>query len=280
MTTPPYSDEYIEARGLRFHYTQWPGDGPAIVCLHGITQTAHSWDEFAATAAARGYRVVCLDQRGHGDSAWPAEADYSRNTQADDIEAVVAGLAIDRPILVAMSMGGLNAMTWSSRPSSQPLALVLVDISPEVRAEGVEEIRNFIEASNVLPSFEDFVERAHAFNPRRSLENIRSRLSHNLRRTDDGNWTWKYDPRLRNPGGSIGEIEKLWEEIPAIACPVLAVKGAESPVVSTDSLKRLVSTITNCRSVEIAEASHSVMGDQPEAFARKVLDFLSAVPGD
>ncbi len=277
MTGPnsDYRDLHIDAGGLRFHLTErGPGGGRPMLCLHGVTQTAHSWDEFAGAAAANGYRVLCLDQRGHGDSDWAGDGNYSREAQADDAEAVIRTLGLEQPVVVAMSMGGLNAMTWASRQPCPAAALVLVDISPEVRVEGVGEIRDFIQANDVLPSFDEFVERAHAFNPRRSLDNIRSRLSHNLKRLDDGRWTWKYDPALRNPAG-IGEIASLWEDIGRIACPTLAVKGGESNVVSDEAIARLVSTIPDCTSVEIAGAGHSVMGDRPEEFADAVLGFLS-----
>ena len=275
MVESDYRDLSVETAGLGFHLTErGPATGRPLLCLHGVTQTAHSWDEFAAAAAHKGYRALCLDQRGHGNSDWAGDGDYSRHTQADDIDALIAVLGLENPVVVAMSMGGLNAMTWASRANSRPLALVLVDISPEVRVEGVSEIRDFIQANDVLPAFDDFVDRAHAFNPRRSLDNIRSRLTHNLKRLDDGRWTWKYDPKLRNPGASIGEIASLWDEIGRIACPTLAVKGGESNVVSDESIARLVSTIPDCTSVEIAGAGHSVMGDRPEEFARAVLGFL------
>ncbi len=275
MSNSDHGNLNIGARGLRFHLTErGPEAGRPVLCLHGVTQTAHSWDEFAGAAAGHGYRVLCLDQRGHGDSDWAADGDYSRAAQADDIAAVIEALGLETPVVVAMSMGGLNAMTWASRHSSAPAALVLVDISPEVRSEGVSAIRDFIQANDVLPKFDDFVERAHAFNTRRSLDNIRSRLAHNLKRTDDGQWTWKYDPVLRNPTG-IGEIASLWDDIGRIACPTLAVKGGESDVVSDEAVARLVSTIPDCTAVEIAGAGHSVMGDRPEEFASAVLEFLS-----
>ena len=73
---PMPQDHSVSARGLRFHYTEWGGASqPPMLCLHGATQTAHSWDEVAPELAAS-YRVLCLDQRGHGDSDWAPDRDY------------------------------------------------------------------------------------------------------------------------------------------------------------------------------------------------------------
>ncbi len=197
MTTA--RDAYADVRGLRLHYLDWGTSGlPPLVCLHGITQTAHSWDE-VAPALARTHHVRALDQRGHGESSWAPDGDYRIETQSGDVEQFLPTVGAAPAVLVALSMGGLNAMTLAARAPSLVRALVVVDIAPQVERKGVEAIRNFVAATDELDSFEAFVERAHAFNPRRSLDNIRDRLRHNLRQLPTGRWTWKYDPALRDP---------------------------------------------------------------------------------
>ena len=70
-------DELVEMRGLRFYYRDWECTKPGaqtLVLLHGYTGHARSWDSFAE-AMARDYRVLVLDQRGHGQTQWaPPEA--------------------------------------------------------------------------------------------------------------------------------------------------------------------------------------------------------------
>ena len=184
---------------LSLHYLDWGTAGlPPLVCLHGITQTAHSWDE-VAPALARTHHVRALDQRGHGDSTWAPDGDYRIATQNHDIEDFLRAIDAAPAVLVALSMGGLVAMTLAARAPDLVRALVVVDIAPEVQRRGVDNIRNFIAATDELDHFEDFVTRAHAFNPRRALDNIRERLQHNLQQLPNGRWTWKYDPALRNP---------------------------------------------------------------------------------
>jgi len=271
-------DATVALRGLTLHYLDWGTAGrPPLVCLHGITQTAHSWDE-VAPALAHTHHLRALDQRGHGDSSWAADADYTLETQSRDVEAFLRTVVDGPAVLVALSMGGLNAMTLATRVPELVRALVVVDIAPQVERKGVEHIRQFVTANDELDSFEEFVARAHAFNPRRSLDNIRDRLRHNLRRLENGRWTWKYDPALRNPGRATGDIGTLWDRLAAIRCPVLVVRGGESDILAPETAARLA-TLVHAEVRTVPGAGHSVMGDNPSGFLAAVEPFLAALPG-
>jgi len=264
---------------LNFHYVEWGApDAPALLCLHGITQTAHSWDEVAADLA-RDHRVLSFDQRGHGDSDWAADGDYTRHTQAADLDAITDALGLRRFILAGMSMGGINSIAFTARHPQKVKALIIVDVSPEIQAKGVENIRAFIQQSDVLDTFEEFVARAHQFNPRRSLDNIRSRLTHNLKQLPDGKWTWKYDPALRSPnrGFQASALLNLWDDVRAIRCPTLIIKGGESDILSAESATKLQAAIPGSRVAVVPGAGHSVMGDNPTAFVAAAREFLKTV---
>jgi pimeloyl-ACP methyl ester carboxylesterase len=273
----PPQDATAQVRDLRLHYLDWGTDGmPPLLCLHGITQTAHSWDE-VAPALARSHHVRALDQRGHGDSSWARDGDYRVETQSHDVEAFVRHLGAKPTILIALSMGGLNAIVLAARAPELVRALVVVDIAPEVERKGVEHIRDFVVTNDELESFDTFVERAHAFNPRRSIENIRDRLRHNLKRLPNGRWTWKYDPVLRNPARVGSDLSTLWERIAAIRCPVLIVRGGESDVLAPAVAKRFAE-LARAEVRTVAGAGHSVMGDNPDGFLAAVEPFLRTLP--
>lgn len=268
----------VNARGLNFHYVEWgASDAPPLLCLHGITQTAHSWDE-VAVALSVDHRVICLDQRGHGDSDWAPDGDYSRHTMAGDVEAVRIALGLTRFRLCGMSMGGINSITYTATRPQEVESLVIVDVSPEIQSKGVENIRNFIQAKDELDSFEEFVERAHQFNPRRSIDNIRDRLRHNLKQLASGKWTWKYDPQLRSPtrGMAASPLGSLWDDVHKITCPTLIVKGGESDILSQESAEKLRAAIPGSKLVVIPGAGHSVMGDRPVEFVAAVREGLRA----
>ena len=85
----------VKTNGLNFHYLEW-GDPskPLILMLHGFAQQAHSWD-FVALAFADRFRIIALDQRGHGDSDWASDGDYTPETQQIDIAAIVQELSFN-----------------------------------------------------------------------------------------------------------------------------------------------------------------------------------------
>lgn len=272
-------DHRISARGLSFHYLEWgEPTQPPLLCFHGITQTAHSWDEVAA-ALATDYRVLCFDQRGHGDSDWAADGAYTRQEMAADIAAVSNALGLTRFFVAGMSMGGINSIAFTAAHPERVRGLVIVDVSPEVQMKGVENIRQFVQETDVLASFDAFVDRAQAFNPRRSRANIESRLQHNLKQLPDGRWTWKYDSRLRSRERSVGHglTDQLWDDVARIASPTLILRGAESDILSEDGALRLQAAIAGSRLSVIPGAGHSVMGDNPEAFTAEVRAFLADI---
>lgn len=274
MTTP--HDGSATMGALTLHYLDWGTAGrPPLVCLHGITQTAHSWDE-VAPALAGTHHVRALDQRGHGDSTWAPDGDYRIATQTHDIEQFLHAIEATPSVLVALSMGGLVALTLAARAPELVRALVVVDIAPEVQRGGVDNIRSFVAATDELDTFEDFVQRAHSFNPRRTLANIRERLRHNLRQLPTGRWTWKYDPQLRNPA-RVGEaMGDLWAEVAKIRCPVLIVRGGESDILAPEVAARF-GGIVKAEVRTVPGAGHSVMGDNPSGFLAAVEPFLAGL---
>ena len=270
-------DCFADVGGLEFHYLDWGTAGlTPLVCLHGITQTAHSWDEVAPVLARR-HHVRALDQRGHGDSSWAPDGDYGIETQSHDIETFLKQLGAVPAVVVALSLGGLNAMTMAARVPDLVRALVVVDVAPEVERRGVENIRQFVTSTDQLDSFQAFVARAHAFNPRRSIENIESRLQHNLKQLPSGRWTWKYDPALRDPARIGVDLGALWEHAKAIRCPVLIVRGGESDILAPEAAERLA-RVVGAEVRTVPGASHSVMGDNPSGFLAAIEPFLATLP--
>jgi pimeloyl-ACP methyl ester carboxylesterase len=275
--TNRYQDRTLTLRGLRFHYLDWGTEGkPPFVLLHGGAQTAHSWDDFAPEGRD-GYHVYALDQRGHGDSDWAPDGDYNRLTQCEDVAAFVAALKLPPFVLAGLSMGGINSITYTARYPEMVRALIIVDVGPEIETRGRENIQNFTRIDE-LESFEAFIEQAHRFNPRRSLENLRQRLSHNLKQLPTGKWTWKFDQQRLGAGGRSGiGPEGLWEDVRKIHCPTLIVRGGESDILTPEAAQRLQEAIPHSRLTVVPGAGHSVMGDNPAGFAAAVHEFLRTV---
>jgi pimeloyl-ACP methyl ester carboxylesterase len=269
--------------GLRLHCLDWarsPGrpsgaGAPPLLFLHGGCLTAHTWD-LVCLALRNEFRCLALDQRGHGDSEWSPTLDYAPEAHVRDVEALVVHLGLERPVLVGQSMGGMNALAYAARPSAGLAGLVLVDVGPEVRWAGAARIADFAQGPAELDSVEDFVERARAFNPTRDPRLLRRSLLHNLRRLPDGRWTWKYDRRAISPerfAAMRGRLENMREHVRRVWCPTLVVRGADSDVFGARDAERLAAALPDGRVATVADAGHTVQGDNPRALAQLVREF-------
>ncbi|MBI3964763.1 MAG: alpha/beta hydrolase [Chloroflexi bacterium] len=122
--TKPVS-RYVHRNGEpSLHYFDWGGDGQELILLHGLASNARIWDLVAPILAER-FRVVALDQRGHGRSE-PAD-DYGFEAVAQDVEDVADLLCFDRPVVVGHSWGGNVALQYAATRRPPPTGLVLVD---------------------------------------------------------------------------------------------------------------------------------------------------------
>ena len=272
---------HVILRGMRFHYLDWGTRGrPPMLFLHGGGLNVHTWDLVCAALKSERH-CLALDQRGHGDSEWSPVMDYATESHAEDLDAFVSHRGLDRFVLVGMSLGGANALAWAGRHSDRLAALVLVDVGPEVRQAGVRKIAAFTSEATPLDSVDDFIAKALAFNPRRDATLLRRSLLHNLRRMPDGKWMWKYDQRHRgramDPAAAARRRELLWSAVAKVSCPTLVVRGAESDVFHDEDAERLAGALPDGRWVKIANAGHTVQGDNPAGLLVAVRQFLGDV---
>jgi esterase len=266
----------VAANGLGFRYLDWGTKGQRpILFLHGGALTAHTWD-LCCLALRDEFHCIALDQRGHGDSDWAPDADYSIAAQREDVRGFVDELGLDRFVLVGMSMGAINALAFAVNYAEKLSALVLIDAGPEVRRRGSSRIRDFVNGGAKPETLEAIIERALAFNPRRDPKILRRSLMHNLRQQMDGNWVWKYDRRRFQQMGEAHAAERqgLAEGLAKVTCPTLVVRGAESDVFHAEDGERLAQRLPDGRFITIPRAGHTVQGDNPKDLAAALRDFL------
>ncbi|MBI5949150.1 MAG: alpha/beta hydrolase [Chloroflexi bacterium] len=269
---PGVRDELVELGGIRFHYRDWPNAGaPALVLLHGFTGHARSWDGFAAALQPH-YRVLALDQRGHGESGWTT--DYSRDAMVADVDAFVRALGLRKFALLGLSMGGFNAYHYAASKPAEVERLVIVDIGPALADAGSHRIMTGVAAGDVFDTPEQALVQMRAGNPRAPEDALRHRGLNNLMLMEDGRWTWRYDRALRQPGRLRDDPSVGWALLPKIACPTLLVRGEESDVLAPETAARMVREIRGCEFVEVAGSGHSIPLDRPEGFLEAVRPFL------
>jgi esterase len=271
------SEHDVNVGQLRFRYLDWGTKGlRPILFLHGGALTAHTWD-LCCLALRDEFHCIALDQRGHGDTDWAPDADYSIGAQREDIRGFADRLGLDRFVLVGQSMGAINGLAFAVTHPERLSALVMIDAGPEVRRRGSSRIREFVNGGAKPETLEEIIERALAFNPRRDPQILRRSLMHNLRRQPDGSWSWKYDrsrfQRLDHDT-HLAERRRLADNLAKVTCPALVIRGAESDVFHQDDAERLAKNFPDGRQITIAQAGHTVQGDNPKDLVAALHEFL------
>ena len=128
---------FVDVDGLRLHYLDWDGSAPPLVMLHGFSGHAHTWDRTAAVLSNQ-YRVLALDQRGHGDSEWAPR--YGSKPLVTDLLHFLDALKLNKVVLMGLSMGGNVAYLFAAMYPERVERLVILDIGPEISSIGVDRI--------------------------------------------------------------------------------------------------------------------------------------------
>jgi non-heme chloroperoxidase len=275
----PQTFQFSSGR-LRLTGERWEGDcrdGPTVVLLHGGGQTRHSWGRTGARLAAAGRTAVALDARGHGDSEWDPDRDYSLDAFATDLVAFLETLA--RPaVLVGASLGGITALIVAGERPDLVAGLVLVDVVIKIEPKGVDRIRDFMTANpDGFASLDEVADAIAAYNPLRKRPASLDGLRKNVRQGADGRWRWHWDPAFMRIGDEPQrqiEPPRLERAAAKVVAPTLIVRGAHSDVVSEAGLADMLRRIPSAEVADVAAAGHMVAGDDNDVFANALEGFL------
>ncbi len=279
MTTETaVTDHTITLNGLSFHYRDWPSakaGAQDLLLLHGFTGHGRFWDSFAQVMSAD-YRVLALDQRGHGETQWAGPEQYGVDYMVGDLEAFVAALGLDQFVLLGLSMGGRNAIHYAGARPDALERLVIVDIGPETATAGSARIRDGVQANDIFESPEAAVQQGLKNSPNADEAQVRHRISNNVMQLDDGSWTYRYDKALRDPNNPRPRPtpEEGWALVGKIAVSTQLIRGEVSDVLAAEVASKMVETIDDCQFVEVAGSGHSVPMERPQAFLEAVRTFL------
>ena len=256
------------------------GGRGGVLFAHGFGQSRHAWTTTATVLAEAGYRTLAYDARGHGDSFWnPADLRYHGEQFTDDL-IVLAGEQPQPPVLVAASMGGLFGLLAEARWPGLFQAMVLVDITPRWNAAGVERILEFMTAHPAgfasLDEAADVITAYLPHRPRKSAASLRALL----RDDGAGRWRWHWDPRLvaELVQDSSQHQDALAEAARQVTCPVLLVSGGRSDLVTPQTITDFLALAPHARHIELPQATHTLAGDDNDAFTATVLDYLDVLP--
>jgi pimeloyl-ACP methyl ester carboxylesterase len=252
----------------------WGDAPPELVLLHGGAQNAHTWD---TVAMALGRPLVAIDLPGHGHSDAPAEGSLDVHSNADDVAIAVRELAPEARGVVGMSLGGLTTIALADAHPDLARAVVLVDVTPRVEGPGAAAIVAFVNGPESFADFDELLARTMEFNPTRSESSLRRGILHNALQRDDGSWVWRY--RRFTEGSASPErslpAQDLWDALERIAVPLMLVRGMRpGSVVDDEAEAELRRRQPTARIEHVADAGHSVQGDDPLRLAELLTDFL------
>lgn len=274
---PLFEDKYQICNGLRLHYLDWGNESATpLILLHGIHGHAHVWDRFAEGQRGR-LNVLALDMRGHGESQWAADGAYRANEFRDDLAAFVDGLGLASATVLGLSLGGIVAFGLTATSPATVQRLVVVDIGPEIDDSALEFVRS---SSRSMPSDFGSMDEAYRwaleYQSPTDADELYRRVMFALRPTADGRFTWRHDPAvdsLLRPGGPRNE-GLLWDLWSRVTCPTLIVRGQRSELLTQKTARRMEEMVPDATFVEIPDAGHVVMQDNPAAFGEVVGAFL------
>ncbi|MDT5125727.1 MAG: hypothetical protein QOH54_1371 [Mycobacterium sp.] len=257
---------------------KWGAESPQVVFLHGGGQNAHTWD---TVVLGLGVPALAVDLPGHGRSAWREDGDYGPKRSADTLRPVLRDWAPAARLVVGMSLGGLTALRIAAAEPALVPTLVLVDVTPSA-PERHEEMTKaqlgavaLVQGERNFPSFEAMLDVTVAAAPHRDRNSLRRGVFHNSQRLDDGRWTWRYDSFRKGP--LLSGFEGLWDDVPSITMPTTLVRGANSYFVNDEDAAAFAKGAPGFQRTHIvADAGHSVQGDQPRA----LVDILRGVLAD
>ncbi|WP_037604348.1 alpha/beta fold hydrolase [Streptacidiphilus rugosus] len=249
--------EYFTVGGRKLSFLDFGGPGEPLLALHGHYNEAAAFAPLAGALAPR-WRVVALDQRGHGESD---RADsYEREDYVADLVAFHRHLGVGAVPVLGHSLGGVNAYQFAARHPDRVSALVVEEIGAVVDCDWSFTTR--LPAS--APSREALVA---------ALGRTAPYLECAFRQTDAG-WGFSFglDDTVRSQKALNGDHRGDWT---AVSCPTLLVRGTLSDELTADQARAMVSRPgLRARLVELA-AGHVVHHDAPERFAAEVAAFLA-----
>jgi pimeloyl-ACP methyl ester carboxylesterase len=273
MTTPMQpTPKTVTVNGLRLRYLEWGDAGaPPVVCVHGYTSSAEAFNALARHFSDR-VRLLAMDVRGHGESAWSPDGAYRYEDAVSDLADLVDRLGLGRFTLIGTSMGGIIAMTYAGAHPDRLAGLVINDIGPDPES-GTQRITQTV---GERPASFTTLDDAMAY--RRSVSTIVASRTEDaqrelalgvLRPGPDGAWRWKMDPAYITQRVQKGPPTRpdLWPALARIHAPTLVVWGADSDVLSEKQARRMVETLPKGKLVTARGVGHAPTLIEPVVLA-------------
>ncbi|MBI2153241.1 MAG: alpha/beta hydrolase [Candidatus Rokubacteria bacterium] len=266
--------EKVSVNGLSLAVQDWPGKGPAVVCIHGLTANHTCWQSMADILAPD-YRLIAYDLRGRGESDKPPKG-YSLEIHAGDLGALLDHFGLKRALIMGHSLGAHIGLCFAARFPKRVQKLILVDGGLDVRAEIFDSLAPAVNRLGVeFPSMEMFLQML------RGLPMFQGRWNDYLERY------FRYDVEVLPSGAVRSKVakhaieeevanlvrERLWVLHHQVRCPTLILRAPDGLLTATDCLmtqeeaEAMAHTIPKSRLVVVPKTNHYtvLLGKNPKA---------------
>lgn len=260
----------------------YPGEGPALLLMHGLTRNSADFEPLVEKLAGR-YRLIVPDQRGRGLSAWdPEPRNYRPDIYAGDMFALLDGLGVEQAGLIGTSMGGLMAMLMGVMQPERVSAMVLNDVGPVIDPAGLARIQAYVGPSAPFSSWGEIAARCAALNgqafPDFGADDWLAFAHRTGRAEPDGTIRFAYDPAIAagvegdEPATVPPDLWPLWDVLSAK--PVLVLRGALSDLLSAETVTQMAARHAGpFVHAEVPSRGHAPLLDEPVAL-QAILLFL------
>jgi pimeloyl-ACP methyl ester carboxylesterase len=264
--------ERVHANGVRLAVQVWPGAGPTIVAVHGLTANHTCWYPLAGVLTPE-FRLIGYDLRGRGDSDKP-DRGYSLAEHGRDVLGLLDHFQLERAVIAGHSLGAGVAVWFAAHYPARVGKILLFDGGLDVRAEVFDSIAPAVARLGVeFPSLEAYLAML------KTLPMFAGRWNDHLTRY----FTYDAAP---TPGGGIrskvsrpaveeevGNLHRtrLWVLHHRVQAPALLLRAPEGLLTGEDCLltqaeaEAMARAIPRCRLVVVPGTNHYtiILGDSP-----------------
>lgn len=268
--------------GLKLHVRSYgPRLAPnlSVVCLPGLARSAADFHDLALALAADAQaprRVLALDYRGRGLSEYDREPrNYNLTIELADLQAVLTALDVAPAVLIGTSRGGLLAMMLGSARPAAIAGVVLNDIGPVIEPGGLVRIKSYVGKLPRPKSFEEGAEIlrrlfGHQFTSLSEEEWLA--YSHRTFKAEQRSLEALYDVKLAATLEGIDfnrPLPPLWNEFDSLArVPLMVVRGANSDLLSEQTLAAMRSRRAAMETITVADQGHPPFLTAPDEISR------------
>ncbi|MCF3641660.1 alpha/beta hydrolase [Rhizobium sp. TRM95111] len=258
-----------------------------VVCLPGLSRNARDFHQLALLLSrhpTEPRRVVALDYRGRGRSAWdPDKTHYSLPVESDDVLSVVTALGIEHGVFIGTSRGGLILHLLSALRPAMIRATVLNDIGPAIENAGLAHIKAYLSRGERPRSFEDAARilqdmHGRAF-PRLAEQDWRD-MAHAVYAEKNGKLVADFDPAITEQLKAIDlaqPLPTLWEQFTGLtAMPMLAIRGEHSLLLSQQTFLEMARRHPRLTAVTAPGQGHTPVLHHTDVFGA-LLHFLRSL---